>query len=312
MSEHSNQTEMPSTPKVSWAATVLRALRRPWRESLWSLRFRFKRVWSLLLPWVPLPVRLKEGIWWLARNDTCGDAIFTGRFEEGERKFVNCFLHRGMTFFDIGAHHGIYALLAALRVGREGRVIAFEPSSRERKRLQTHLWINRLLKDVSVFPLALGENVGEDELYIVDGVDTGCNSLRPPRVTERTHTETIHKTSLDLFVANKGIRQIDFIKIDVEGGELDVLRGARNVLSRPPRPVILIEIADSRTASWGYQASKICEFLAERNYEWYSVTVGGYLRPFQRAANYGANLVAVPREQVSRMLALVSATLGNP
>jgi len=76
-------------------------------------------------------------------NDVCSDAIFTDSFEKAEIHFVENFLKEGMTVLDIGAHHGFYTILASKKVGPSGRVIAFEPSPRERRRLLLHLKLNQ-------------------------------------------------------------------------------------------------------------------------------------------------------------------------
>ena len=124
---------------------LYRFYRKPWHEKVRSVRFRFKRAWNHLLPFVPLPTRLPWGYLWLAYNDVCGDAIFIGSFfEEAERRFVDRFLRPGMVVLDLGAHHGFYTLLASRKVGPKGRVIAFEPSPRERRRLIWHLRLNRV------------------------------------------------------------------------------------------------------------------------------------------------------------------------
>jgi FkbM family methyltransferase len=295
-----SKAEMSSTGKMSWTTMAYRVLRRPWRENRWSLRFRFKRVWSRLLPAVPIPVRLPGRIWWLARNDVCGDAVFTGCFEESERRFVTRFLQEGMTVLDIGAHHGIYTLLAAMKVGRKGCVIAFEPSPRERGRLLAHLRLNRISGYVTVCPLALSRDAGEGTLFVVEGTDTGCNSLRPPRTTDPTRAAIIHRIRLDDYLRENKIDRVDFIKMDVEGGELDVLDGATELLSRPHRPVILTEIDDSRTAPWGYAAAAIFDFLAERDYAWFSIAQEGTLRVAPRGERYSGNLLAFPRERLQQ------------
>ncbi len=74
------------------------------------------------------------------------------------------------------------------------------------------------------------------------------------------------------------ISQVDFIKMDVEGGELDILKGAAGLLSRRPRPVILAEVADERTSAWGYSASEIYDFLVKLDYQWFSVDRQGALQ----------------------------------
>jgi FkbM family methyltransferase len=245
-----------------------------------------------LLIWLPY------GGWWLAGDNVMDDAVFAGNFEDSERRFIQTFLKRGMTVLDIGAHHGFYTMLAAKMVGPGGRVMSFEPSLRERERLVVHLRLNRILDRVSVFPVALGRETAESTLYVVAGRNTGCNSLRPPDVTELTRMVQVPVTSLDAFLAQQNVARVDFIKMDVEGGELGVLEGAKELLGRRPRPVILAELADSRTLPWGYRASAIYDFLAAKSYRWFASTQDGKLQACPRTEQFGTNLVAFPDERV--------------
>ena len=273
-------------------------LRKLWPEKLYGVRFRLKRMWNFLFPSVPLLVHLPYGGWWLSQNDVCSDAVFTGNFEEGERRFVERFLKPGMVVLDIGAHNGFYTMLAARKVGKSGQVIAFEPSPRERQRLLLHLRINRLLANVVVCDLALDCSKGEDTLFVVEGRDTGCNSLRPPMVGGSVKPITVQKSSLDGFLGEGLILKVDFIMIDVECAELKVLEGATELLGRPPRPVILAELADSRSSGWGHPACAVYDLLVERGYQWFSVDRQGTLSALHRSDQYGATSVAFPVERL--------------
>jgi len=270
-----------------------------------SIRYRFKRAWSRVLPQVLLPVRLPYGGWWLAGDDVCDDAIFTGNFEISEQRFLQGFLRPGMVVLDIGAHHGFYTILAAKLVGPRGRVLSFEPSRREQERLLVHLRLNRILDRVSVFPFALGRETAESTLYVVAGRDTGCNSLRPPVVTEPTHMFQVPVTSLDVFLAHQKVGCVDFIKMDVEGAELGVLEGGEEMLNRYPRPVILAELADSRTSPWGYSASAIYDLLVAKGYCWFAITHDGRLHAYPRTEQFGANLLAFPDERVAETISFL-------
>ena len=283
---------------MSYSHRIRRFFGAAWPDKVYGIRYRFKRAWSKVLPSVPLPVWLPYGGWWLAGNDVIDDAIFTGNFEDSERRFIQAFLEPGMTVLDIGAHHGFYSMLAAKMVGPTGRVMSFEPSHRERERLSVHLRLNRILDRVSVSPVALGRETAESTLYVVAGRDTGCNSLRPPAVTEPTQTVQVPVTSLDTFLAQQNVARVDFIKMDVEGGELGVLEGAEELLGRHPRPVILAELADSRTLPWGYSASAIYDSLVAKGYHWFTITQNGKLQAYPRTDQFGTNLVAVPDERV--------------
>jgi len=251
------------------------------------------------LPGVPLPIPLPFGAWFLARNDYMGGAEMHGGFESAERAFVSRFLRAGMTALDIGAHHGLYTLLASKRVGPSGLVFAFEPSPREHRALQWNVRLNRC-KNVVIEGLALGNEEGERSLYVVDGYETGCNSLRPPAVPGVIWGVPVRVTTLDQWLVTRDLKTIDFIKVDVEGSELSVLQGAQRLLESAPRPVILAEVQDVRTQPWGYRASEIITYLSAKGYKWFSLTAEGAVVPLEdRAETFDGNFVACPEESES-------------
>lgn len=297
--------------RTGWAKVATPAFRlwrfllKPWSEKVRSVRFHFRRLWNHLFPSLPLPVRLPFGGWWLAWNDVCGDMVFNGKFEERERRFVEGFLVPGMTVLDIGAHHGFYTLLASFKVGSTGRVIAFEPSPRERKKLHWHLRLNRC-KNVQVENSALGSYNGEAQLFLVSGRETGCNSLRKPNVNEPVHPVRVPVMRLDNYLQRHGIEQVDFVKMDVEGAELEVLEGAMQLLERRPRPVWMVEVQDIRTEPWGYRAVEIMHFLERFGYRWFIPSGDGSLVPvLTYEEHFDGNLIAVPEERLSQVQGLI-------
>lgn len=262
------------------------------REKYLAIGLRLRR----FLPGVPLPIPLPFGAWFLARNDYMGGAEMHGGFELAERAFVSRFLRPGMTALDIGAHHGLYTLLASKLVGPNGRVFAFEPSTRERKALRLNVGLNRS-RNVVIEGLALGNEEGEGTLYVVDGHETGCNSLRPPASPSATSPVSVRVSSLDQWLGTQKVKTVDFIKLDVEGGELSVLQGAQGLLESPPRPVILLEVQDIRTKPWGYRAGEIINYLSAKGYRWFSLSTDGSLVPLGvLAETFDGNFVACPEE----------------
>ena len=283
-------------------ARVARFLSKPTNEKARLILSR----WIRIFPWIPVPVRLPLGEWWLARNDFLGTAIFDGGFEQSERTFVERFLRPGMTVLDIGAHHGYYTLLASRKVGPGGLVLAVEPSPRERKMLRRHLRINRC-KNVQVESRASGESKGEAELFVVLGTETGCNSLRAPNVPQDTKRVSVSVESLDSMLQEHRINQVDFIKLDVEGAELSTLRGARQLLSNKPRPVILAEVQDIRTGPWAYRASEVVRFLSSANYRWFRPLADGSLEEIDAMReDYNGNFVAIPEERLAAIGSLIA------
>ncbi len=102
-------------------------------------------------------MRLEFGAWWLVWYDSTSHRIYQQSYEPNTQAFLRGFLKTGMTVLDIGAHHGFYTLLAARCVGLVGKVTAFEPSPRERRRLIWHVRLNRC-PQVLVEPFALSDS----------------------------------------------------------------------------------------------------------------------------------------------------------
>ena len=268
----------PSHEKAKW-------LNQKWREAVSRL---------------PKPVRLPFGALFLSRNDALGFNLQI--FETRELEFAERFLQPGMTVLDIGANQGLYTLLASQRVGSRGRVFAFEPSPRERRALRLNVLVN-LCRNVTIESAALGNEEGYSELYLVDGPETGCNSLRPPVLMEGSSRPVrVPITRLDRWLCEHKIERVDFIKLDVEGAELSVLRGATDLLNRNPRPVILAEVAKIRTAPWGYHAGEIVSTLQCVGFCWFEIAADGSLFPIRRIADTEMNLVAIPKERVNQVL----------
>ncbi len=271
---------------------------KTFRQKYISLTIRLRRIF----PKMPIPLRLVFGAWWVAERSALDYELMSSAFESAEICFVQRFLRPGMTVLDAGAHHGLYTLLAAKCVGSTGRVIAFEPSPRERKRLERHLWLNRS-KNVHLESLALGSERVEADLFLVDGSEDWCNSLRPPAVKNTGYFIRVQVQRLEEILSELEVGNVDFIKMDIEGAELDALKGAGKLLRGTSRPVILAEVYDIRTAPWGYEAREIVQFLARLNYRWFKLNENGSLQTVSSdQAHYDANLAALPAERIEEIL----------
>ena len=91
---------------------------------------------------------------------------------------------------------------------------------------------------------------------------------------------------------------MDFVKIDAEGGELNILKGARGILAHSSRPVFLMELADIRTQPWGYACSDLYDHLEARDYRWFYTIADGRLRSCPKRSVFHDNLIAIPREKL--------------
>ena len=163
----------------------------------------------------------------------------TGAYEEAVQQAMVRILRPGMIFWDVGAHAGFFTLLARRAVGSDGSVQAFEPMPENRRRLEEGLRLNEM-GDVSVHPYAVAAEAGGGVLY--DGGSTSmwtllgeANDLVAPRVD-------VQCVTLDDLA--EALPAPHLVKIDVEGAEVDVLRGGARMLF-VHRPRVLIEFSNA-------------------------------------------------------------------
>ena len=250
-----------------------------------------------ILKITPLIVRLPWGGFWICRNNVMGkNILLKNTFLEGEWKFVSQYLKEKMTFFDVGANEGFYTLLASKKIGKMGQIISFEPSERELNRLKLHLKFNRC-ENVTVEPVALSDMQQSSELFVCMGQETGCNSLRPPDVSDDINKVKVCISTLDIYAYQHNLENMDFIKVDIEGAELNFLKGATKCIDRF-RPIILCEISDIRTSPWGYKAQEIFDFLERMGYIFHNISQNGKLSKYIRESKYNENYVAIPQEKI--------------
>lgn len=152
-----------------------------------------------------------------------------GTYEARLAAFVASHVVAGDVFWDIGAHFGYYTLLAARAVGSAGRVYAFEPSARNVWFLEHHLRWNHV-SNVHVAPLALGGADGERSF---GGRGTGSGRLGVGGHPVRVRT-------MDSLVQSGEAQAPTFVKLDVQGAETEVLRGAVHTLSRSPDVLLVV------------------------------------------------------------------------
>lgn len=225
-------------------------------------------------------------------NDQSRCLYVSGSFEPNEFYFLSGILSPGITFVDVGANEGFYALFAANKVS-PATVYAFEPSPRERARLEHNVRINRL-QNVLVFSQGLADEPGTAILHLADPEHNGQNTLGEfgYRGVERAGDIEINLTTIDWLRAQGQMRRVDILKMDVEGAEMKVLIGARETLNLD-KPVILMELFDAALRGQGTDAETVLQFLKERGFLVFAFDPdSGSLRPLQRTLEGSANIVA--------------------
>ena len=225
-------------------------------------------------------------------NDQSRQILVAGCLDPNELAFVDRFLRPGMTFLDIGANDGLYTTLASKCVGPHGAVWAFEPSSRELSRLERNLELNHLT--VRVFPLALADSNEPAELKVAPYGHEGLNTLGSfVHEIDSGGAEKVQLARLDDILVQNPLAHLDFIKLDVEGAELRVLKGAATTLQRY-RPVILFEVSDAALRQQSSSAADLAGFLRAQNYDLYMFDPSSGLPAKAVEGIYSENMIGVP------------------
>jgi FkbM family methyltransferase len=227
-----------------------------------SYRSRLGRLVRLPLRLVPrnLTVRVLQGPLkgrkWVAGAADAG--CWLGSYECAKQHAVARALKPGMVFFDVGAHVGFYTLLASVLVN-DGRVFAFEPLERNAALLEKHVRLNGIT-NVTLFRLAVGDRPGTARFQVGRSSSMGKLSADGGLPVEVASLDDLHARGV--------IPAPDVVKIDVEGAEALVLRGASRLLSEG-RPVLFL-------ATHGRQVHGEClDFLRARGYTCRTLTGEG-------------------------------------
>jgi hypothetical protein len=153
-------------------------VRRTWRERLTAAEFHLRKNLAKLR-YAPVPGHLKISaneeidFWWsyvVPYFDPTRSFFDYWGHDVGELRFLWKILRPGMVFFDVGAYHGVYSLVAGKRLGESGQVVAFEPSPRKYERLRLHFRWNRL-RTARAERLAIGSTSEDRTFFQVNSGD---------------------------------------------------------------------------------------------------------------------------------------------
>ena len=187
--------------------------------------------------------------------------VFQKNYEFNETKLVKELIKPGWTVIDIGANFGWYSIHFSQLVGQNGRVFAFEPVSETYEELNSNIKLNSS-QNIKVFNFALGNKDGTIS-FGVPTFDGGSGaSSEFLKYSKRIRTTM---RQLDDIMKEQNINKIDFIKADIEGGELNMLKGAEKLLEHF-KPKILIEIVDVHCQRFGHSPVDVYQFLINKGY----------------------------------------------
>ncbi len=175
----------------------------------------------------------------------------------------------GSIILDVGAQFGLYSMLAHRHIGNEGRIFAFEPSPDTIAVLRRHLVSNNMSDRVEIVQAAVGPEEGEVTFHM-SGTHPS-NTLAPTTVDPVKLTPmTVKAVTVDGFCRQRQLKPT-ILKIDVEGWELQVLRGATEVIQNPSL-TICVEMHPYAWESAGYTAADFTTFAQTHGFEIVPIT----------------------------------------
>ena len=169
--------------------------------------------------------------------------FYTGAYETGTLHIISKILHEGDTFVDVGANIGLMSVRASELVSPRGRVFAFEPVPQTFTMLEYNLRLNDC-SNASAYNVAVGIARETLAIYEADTLSRGSASLFHPN--EPAVESSVQVDTLDHLL--DASQSITALKIDVEGWEPAVLKGATRLLSRHDAPMLIVEYTDDRRA----------------------------------------------------------------
>lgn len=205
---------------------------------------------SLIFPILQGP---NKGFKWMKGSGVNG--YWLGSYETKKQMLMAKFIREKMICYDIGAHTGYYTLMFSRLSGKRGRVFSFEPNPFNLFYLLKHLELNKI-KNVNAFPVALWEK--EDYIPLVLNSSMSC-------LNKNTKKNLLVPTfKIDNLISQGYIVSPDIVKIDVEGAELEVLKGMENALRT--KSIILFIALDDRG-----KRENVFSFLENLGYKVYNL-----------------------------------------
>lgn len=177
------------------------------------------------------------------------------RSEPDTVSFIREFVKSGDVSIDVGAHKGVITHLLSKTVGPQGLVVAFEPQP------EFLPWLTRMknslkLSNVEFVPLALSNETRKSSLFREAAGETGSMSPEYQNIGDSVAVDAI---TLDEYCEKNSLGRIDSMKIDVDGYEINVLKGAEKVLKRY-QPVLIVEVLDKNL-------EVVSDYLKRLNYK---------------------------------------------
>jgi FkbM family methyltransferase len=211
----------------------------------------------------------RDGVAWrLDLKEGIDFGMYLGLYERSTTMAIRRWLRSGNVVLDVGANIGTHTLELARQVGSTGKVFAFEPTFFAYSKLLQNLALNPHLADIvraEQLMLASSENTSTESLVYSSWPLVGKDSVHSKHLGRLQTTEGARTTSLDTYLTRAGVLSVDFIKLDVDGHECEVLEGAQKCLEKF-RPKILMEVAPYCLRDRGGSLARLIAILCRWGY----------------------------------------------
>jgi FkbM family methyltransferase len=196
------------------------------------------------------------------------ELFFTGIHEPESTNSLKGILSHGMTIVEVGANIGYYALLEAGIIGRNGHIIAFEPSPINMTTFRANIALNGLEDRIETYQMGVGNKTHRMQFHIINKGNLSSFYQRAySKDIQIISTIEVDVVALDDFFQSKPIK-IDFLRMDVEGYEMEIIKGMQNMLKTEKAPdKLFIEIHSSLLNSNSYSCKLFIETLKIFHYE---------------------------------------------
>jgi len=198
--------------------------------------------------------------------------------EEKLRHTLYALARPGDVVLDVGSNIGEILLNFARIAGPRGQAIGFEANPETCRRCRSNIALNRF-ENVAVHAIGVGSEEGELHFGHRSDGNSGADSIMPAG----DRTIKVPVTTIDRFAGVHGLLRVDLIKIDVEGYEMHILRGAEATL-REHRPKLFIELCDNNLRGQGSSAAELVQFLEQHDYSVRNAKSGA---PVTSSDNFG-------------------------
>jgi len=187
-------------------------------------------------------------------------------FEPEVREEIERIASRRINVIDIGANIGYYTILASRLIGPDQRVFSFEPQARAVSKLRRNIEANAL-SNVEVFSCALADTPGTVAFNLPAEGAEAYGSMHANGRFRVAKTVEIEAHRLDDVLERLGNPKIGLVKMDSEGAELLILRGATKLLSSPDKPNLIFEANEVNCKPFGYCVFDILQFVQSFGYK---------------------------------------------